>query len=422
MSAESVEANAGDHEPGLSAQWIIRYLEQGWSVLPLHSLWQGTCTCDRHPCPSPAKHPRVRWERWRAQAAPPDLVAGWWARWPDANVGVVTGLVSGVAVLDVDPRNGGDVSLAAFEDRWGPLPITLEVRTGGGGRHLWFRCDVPVASGPIAAGVDVKAEGGMVVVPPSVHVSGIRYHWRPGGEPGEIEPARLPDWVVERAPHRPGDEVARGSSTPIRTEAEKREFADTWSRIGIRLAPGDRYYVCPFHDDHRPSLHIDASGCRWFCFGCDTGGGIAMLRQMLGDRRQPASRGRLHLDESRGVPVTLDGGHEVDVVGESRHQDELLAITGGRRHYGGVDAAVVAELCPDPGNRFDPRAVEVRINGRAVGYLRRSDVQWLGPFIEDSIDMHGLATCRAFVRGGWDRGRGDVGTFGVVLVTPSPDE
>ena len=108
----------------------------------------------------------------------------------------------------------------------------------------------------------------------------------------------------------------------------------------------------------------------------------------------------------------------MEVVGESHHQDELLAVTGGRRRYGGVNVGVVAELVPDPSNRFDPDAVAVEIDERLVGYVRREDVEWLRPLLDDSLDMHGLATCEAVIRGGWDRGRGEIGWFGVTLLLP----
>ena len=79
---------------------------------------------------------------------------------------------------------------------------------------------------------------------------------------------------------------------------------------------------------------------------------------------------------------------------------------------------MVAELVPEPGNRFDPEAVAVEIDDRPVGYLRHEDAIWLRPLIDDSLDMHGLATCEAVIRGGWDRGRDEVGWFGVTLLLP----
>jgi hypothetical protein len=357
-----------------------------------------------------------------SSAASSEQVAEWWQRWPDANVGVATGRVSGLAVVDIDPRNGGDESLRAMESRWGLLPVTPETRTGGGGRHLWYRCETTLPSGRLAAGVDLKAEGGMVVAPPSLHRSGSRYVWRPGGDPDDLTLAILPEWVGRHAHGQLNEPRVSRDGPPDRTSEEQVEFADTWSRAGIDLLPGDRYYLCPFHDDHHPSLHIDAGACRWYCFGCGIGGGIGRLSGLLGEHREPRLRSQLRQSPERGLPVTLHGDRAVDVVGESRHQDELLELTGGRRRYGGVHTETVAELVSEPENPVDPNAVIVRIDGRHVGYVRRQDVEWLAALIDESNDLHGFSSCRAIIGGGWDRGRGDVGWFGVTLLLPAPPD
>lgn len=352
-----------------------------------------------------------------AKRASDELVTSWWTRWPAANVGVVTGAVSGVVVLDVDPRNGGEGTLSAVGHRYGPLPETWVVRTGGGGRHHWFTpADRVVPTTTLGPGLDLKGEGGLVVVPPSRHASGKVYEWVPGRSPDEMEAAPIPEWLVELGTAdtaRPSDGEA-----PIRTEAEQADFAAAWAQLGIELQPGDQYYLCPFHPDHHPSLHVDAEGCRWYCFGCGQGGGAGSLHHHLGEYTRFRGKARLTGAVGRPRPISLHGRRRVDIVGESYHQDALFELCGGRRRYGGVEVEAIAELVPDPENRHDPHAVEVRICDVAVGHIRREDLEWLRPEIEDSLDLHGFATCRAEIRGGWDRGRGDVGLFGVVLLLP----
>jgi hypothetical protein len=105
----------------------------------------------------------------------------------------------------------------------------------------------------------------------------------------------------------------------------------------------------------------------------------------------------------------------VEAVGESFHQDELLSLTGGQRRFGGVDLQAVAELVPVEGD-----GIEVKIEDRTVGYLSTDDAARFSNLIERCIDQHGRATVRASVRGGWDRGRDDVGLFGVSLFLPEP--
>jgi hypothetical protein len=113
--------------------------------------------------------------------------------------------------------------------------------------------------------------------------------------------------------------------------------------------------------------------------------------------------------------VTLVGDSVVAVIGEAAHQSELLAICGGRRHYGGVDLRVVASLVP----RGD--ALEVTIEDRGVGHLAPKDAGRYRGLVSRALRAHGAATCHASIRGGWDRGRGDLGQFGVTLHLPPVD-
>lgn len=346
-------------------------------------------------------------------AATEKEVEEWWWRWPEANVGIVTGRVSGIVVLDVDPRSGGGSALGGLEERWGPLPATLEVRTGGGGRHLWFSSNEELPSTVVAPGLELKAERSVVTAPPSVHASGHRYVWIRARGPDDLPAAPLPRWLKLIAEGAAGaDPRDPLSEQPARTTQERTEFAEAWTRAGIELRPGDRYYLCPFHDDHHPSLHIDSERCRWYCFGCRRGGGIGRLRRLIGDPLQPSSRARLRRQVGASRSVTMPGRRELAVRGESLHQDELLTLAGGRRPYGGVELDAVAELVA----LFN--RVVVLIDDTEVGSLSREDARRLAPVIREARREQGAATCRAVVRGGWDRGGEDVGMFGVVLFLP----
>jgi len=105
-------------------------------------------------------------------------IASWWRTRPDANIGIPTGKTSGLLVVDVDPRNGGDESLEDLVRKYGPLPETAEQITGGGGRHLVFRHSGSIGlPKTLAPGIDLKGDGGYIVVAPSIHPSGRKYDW-----------------------------------------------------------------------------------------------------------------------------------------------------------------------------------------------------------------------------------------------------
>jgi putative DNA primase/helicase len=117
-----------------------------------------------------------------------------WTSRPDANVGVATGAVSSIFVLDVDPQHGGEESFAKLVAEHGALPATRTVKTGGGGRHYYFKHPggkVRNSVKKLGAGLDVRGDGGYVVAPPSNHKSDGTYEWL-----DERDPADAPAWLL----------------------------------------------------------------------------------------------------------------------------------------------------------------------------------------------------------------------------------
>jgi hypothetical protein len=109
----------------------------------------------------------------------PKQIERWWRVNPEFNVGVATGTPSEIFVVDVDGHEA-EAALQKLEAAHGALPPTVETITGRG-RHLYFRApadvDIRNSAGRVAPGIDVRANGGYVLAPPSVHPSGRRYCW-----------------------------------------------------------------------------------------------------------------------------------------------------------------------------------------------------------------------------------------------------
>ena len=106
-----------------------------------------------------------------------ECINRWWCAVPDLNIGVATGMVSGIFVLDIDGEDG-EGSLLRLEGEHGALPPTVEVITGKG-RHCYFRTHglIHNSVGQIGIGLDIRGDGGYVIAPPSVHPSGRAYTW-----------------------------------------------------------------------------------------------------------------------------------------------------------------------------------------------------------------------------------------------------
>jgi Bifunctional DNA primase/polymerase, N-terminal len=167
------------HDDASGLLWALYYARRGWPALPLHSVEGGQCTCGDVNCRSPGKHPRT--QHGVKDASVHSLhINRWWRWWPSSNVGIATGIVSGLLVLDIDPRNGGEASYDQLRKKFPAAFADLfEVQTGSGGTHLYFECRSPAPSrANILPGIDVKADGGYVVAPPSRHVNGTRYRFK----------------------------------------------------------------------------------------------------------------------------------------------------------------------------------------------------------------------------------------------------
>lgn len=108
-------------------------------------------------------------------------------------------------------------------------------------------------------------------------------------------------------------------------------------------------------------------------------------------------------------------GYLFDVVGESHYQQALETVAGGRTDEGARCPLVTALLVREPRNPHDRHAVRVDVGGQPVGYIPRDDAPFFAEFLKRVEAEQALATCRAWLTGGWDRGGGDRGHFGVRL-------
>src|SRR5271170_1682009 len=179
---------------------VLDYARRGWHMLPCHSAPGGKCSCGKSDCHSPGKHSRI--DGWPDNATIDEKqIDAWVARWPNCSWAVPTGPKSGMLVLDVDGE-AGRASLAVLEEKYGPLPTTLTSTTGRGA-HRWFRYPagrtVRNSAGKLGLGLDVRGDGGCVIVPPSIHANGTPYRWLAPNE----SIADAPEWLLELIAERP---------------------------------------------------------------------------------------------------------------------------------------------------------------------------------------------------------------------------
>lgn len=222
----------------------LQYARRGWAVFPCHTphllnepktftknVEKGgetkteeitttvVCSCsDGAFCDSKGKHPRTM-HGVNDATIDEATIRQWWSLWPEANIGLATGDRSGVDVLDVDGLDG-EKTLDALQQKHGRLPPTLIQLTGGGGKHFVFRkSPVPLKNEvKFLPGLDVRTTGGLIIVDPSLHASSNEYKW----QDSDVEPAPMPQWLVDLIPKRDepkpqsqsttaGGKIAKGS-------------------------------------------------------------------------------------------------------------------------------------------------------------------------------------------------------------------
>lgn len=177
-------------------QAALAYAAQGLAVFPCPPDAKKSYKCAAHSNGRP----------WGATVDPEEIRQDF-RRWPNARVGIVTGAISGVVVVETDTVEGhgvdGAAAIAELEAEHGRLPNTLAAISPSGSVHSYFQhpgagIKIKCSASEIGAGIDVRGDGGMVVAPPSVNPDGRQYRWL-----NRLPFAPMPAWLVELTREKP---------------------------------------------------------------------------------------------------------------------------------------------------------------------------------------------------------------------------
>jgi len=230
QSTPEMPVKTQDSDPEM-LEWAIEWARQGVPVFPVHSAFDGICSCSAgSECKSTGKHPKTA-KGLKEATTDEAQIAAWWRKWPHANIGGRMGGAVRLLAVDVDPRHGGDASLFDLTEAHGGKWLeTRHVETGSRGSHFFFTypegIELRNTTNNLAPGIDTRAEGGYVVLPPSLHVSGRRYTLKSAVQ---IQPA--PAWLVEELT-RPADQ-----KPPVVVNFQERR---THTRGGGIIGEGER--------------------------------------------------------------------------------------------------------------------------------------------------------------------------------------
>jgi len=174
-------------DPEKTRKAIKYYISQGFSIIPLKGQFYSK---DERK----SKSPLVAWSKYQKQRASEKDALKWLEKWPMMDIGIVTGKVSGIVVVDLDSEEAIKVA-----EKDGLLE-TAVVETGKGA-HAYFKYpEGKNVSNTVRLNgkeIDIRGDGGYVVAPPSVHWSGKEYRWMKGHELWNVSLATLPESIVE---------------------------------------------------------------------------------------------------------------------------------------------------------------------------------------------------------------------------------
>jgi len=155
----------------------LEYIDQGFSVIPVAKS---------------TKKPLLKaWKEFQSRIATAEELEQWWDKWPDANIAIITGKISNLVVVDADSQKGIDFVLSNY-----PLtPVTAKTAKGMHFYYLYPWGDEIKNAVRVHDDVDIRAEGGYVIAPPSIHATGHIYKWEFASDGGfddipEYEPVK----------------------------------------------------------------------------------------------------------------------------------------------------------------------------------------------------------------------------------------
>jgi hypothetical protein len=171
----------------------LSYLKQGLSVIPVTSPQMISPDAPEKEMIEKCKRPLISWKDYQTRLPTEEEVCQWFDQYPDANIGIVTGIISNLVVFDLDSEDAVE-----YAEAEGGFPDTPKVKTGKGYhvymRHPGFEIRNSVNK---KLDIDIRADGGFVVAPPSIHGSGRQYQWEPGFSIHDIKPTACEPWMIE---------------------------------------------------------------------------------------------------------------------------------------------------------------------------------------------------------------------------------
>ena len=340
--ASIAQGGAGDK----LAKAALLYAQSGWHVFPLK-------TNDKTPLTAHGV---------KDATADPDTVRNWWAQWPTANLGLHCG-ASGLLILDFDTDKEGYAGGELLERLRSEHPTTTQ-RTGGGGYHLLYQQPdgdtLGNGRGALPKGVDVRGQGGYIVVAPSIHPNGNPYQWLPGLPKPQPLPAFILDILRPKAaqllptngngPHSADDDYQTAERCLERLRPGRADDYQEWVNVGMALSGlgADGLQLWDWWSSQSAKYTPGACEKKWQTFKPGTGLSLGSLVHWANEDDPPTTQRHTHgahmeeppgwigadewtPDEPPHAPQTAQGGQGATIARSEAEKERFTDLGNARR-------------------------------------------------------------------------------------------
>jgi hypothetical protein len=278
----------------------IDYLRRGWSVIPVVA---------------GGKSSPIKWKEYQTRHATEDEIRAWFKKWPDCNIAIITGAISGLIVLDVDGAEGQE----SARDK--ALPPTM-VSSTGKGAHYYYKHPGVFVTGQVRflPGMDIRGDGNYVVAPPSLHSSGAIYEWRV-----KEDLIEAPDWLLEVV------------NAKARKESKRPQTSGVVELADHDIGPGEWYEGAleGMVEGERNKMATRLVG-RWAHAGMTPREAWFMLESWNRNNKPPAPEDELH--------TTLESVYRIEAQSKMA---AALAEGADPTQYGQADPGVLCQTLSD---------------------------------------------------------------------------
>jgi hypothetical protein len=310
----------------------------------------------------------------------PDQIREWGTKWPDALIAMPTGAVSGLWVIDVDVDEekgiDGEASLMELLEREGPLPATAVAITPRGGRHFYFRypkdgTEIKNSTSKLGKGIDVRGDGGYVILPPSVRLDGKAYRWHDRTKAAPA-PDHLLQLVTKQQPKVNGHDRAPPRTPNGASDAASHYVEGAFARIIGELSSA--------HSGRRNHSLNDAA----FALGQFVGAGVLERQRCEAALRGVALSLGLTPEE---IERTLRSGLEAGIA-EPRDLSDIGQRSNGRGAGSAASASTVTDDAPPPAVREFPTLDEAALIGLPGEIVRLIEPHTEGDPVAILLNLH----------------------------------